>query len=63
MAQICLFLMIESRIIPGRLLQMSPPRRGRDGTPGTHAIIDLDLSRYDRIAARFRAETAEATPS
>ena len=60
-AQICWFLLTEARIIPGRLLQTSPPRRGRDGTPGTHAIIDLDLSRYDRIATRFRAETAEAT--
>jgi transcriptional regulatory protein RtcR len=60
-AQICWFLLTEARMIPGRLLQVSPPRRGRDGTPGTHAIIDLDLSRYDRIATRFRAETAEAT--
>lgn len=60
-AQICWFLLTEARLIPGRLLQASPPRRGRDGTPGTHTIIDLDLSRYDRIATRFRAETAEAT--
>lgn len=59
-AQICWFLLTEARVIPGRLLQVSPPRRGRDGASGTHATIDLDLSRYDRIATRFRAEKAEA---
>jgi transcriptional regulatory protein RtcR len=52
-AQICLFLLVESREIPGRLLQASPPRRGRESRPGTYTIIDLDLSRYDRLASRF----------
>lgn len=58
-AQICLFLLTESRHIPARLLQTSP-RRGRDarGT-GTYSIIDLDLSRYDRLASRFRKEQVE----
>ena len=60
-AQICWFLLTEARVIPGQLLQASPPVRGRDGGPGTLSIIDLDLSRYDRIATRFRAETEEAT--
>jgi transcriptional regulatory protein RtcR len=60
-AQICWFLLTEARAIPGRLLQISPPRRGQEGAPGTYAIIDLDLSRYDRIATRFRAEANEAT--
>ena len=59
-AQICWFLLTEARVIPGRLLQLSPPKRWRDGGPGTHSIIDLDLSRYDPIATRFRAERAEA---
>jgi transcriptional regulatory protein RtcR len=58
-AQICLFLLTESRHLPARLLQTSPVR-ARDGrdtrTPGTYAIIDLDLSRYDRLASRFRKE-------
>jgi len=59
-AQICLFLLTESRAIPGRLVQTGPPS-GRNPTPGgTRAIIDLDLSRYDRIASRFRAETNDA---
>jgi len=56
--QICFFLLTESRHFPGRLLQASPDR-GRTG-PGTVKIIDLDLSRYDRIASRFRDEHREA---
>jgi transcriptional regulatory protein RtcR len=52
-AQICLFLLTESRHIPGRLVQTSPPRRTRAIAPGGYQIIDLDLSRYDRIATRF----------
>jgi len=59
-AQICLFLLTESRHIPGRLLQTSPPPGMRGNDPGTFQIIDLDLSRYDRIATRFaRAEVEE----
>ncbi len=54
-AQICLFLLTESRHLPGRLVQTVPPR-GEKGTPGGHQIIDLDLSRFDRIARRFEAE-------
>ena len=59
-AQICWFLLTEARVIPARLLQSSPPKRWRDGGPGAHDVIDLDLSRYDRIATRFRAEQKEA---
>jgi transcriptional regulatory protein RtcR len=56
--QICLFLLTESRHFPGRLLQCSPPRRGR-GDAGRWRTIDLDLSRYDSIAARFALEQRE----
>jgi len=56
-AQICLYLLTEARWIPGRLLQGSPAK-DRSG-PGEIRIIDLDLSRYDRIASRFRQEAAE----
>jgi transcriptional regulatory protein RtcR len=59
-SQICLFLLTESRYIPGKLLQTAPPRKYRSGEPGTFEIIDLDLSRYDAIAARFRREHVEA---
>ncbi|MEM7058291.1 MAG: RNA repair transcriptional activator RtcR [Pseudomonadota bacterium] len=60
-AQICLFLLTEARYLPGRLLQIAPPRRWRDGDPGSYSVIDLDLSRYDTIATRFAAERAEGT--
>ena len=53
-AQICLFLLTESRHLPGRLLQTSPDRQR--GGQGTVKIIDLDLSKYDRIASRFHQE-------
>jgi transcriptional regulatory protein RtcR len=58
-AQICLFLLTESRHIPGRLLQTSPPTGMRGGDPGTFRIIDLDLSKYDRIATRFARDELE----
>jgi transcriptional regulatory protein RtcR len=57
-AQICLFLLTESRYMPARLVQCSPERDR--GSPGTIKIIDLDLSKYDRIASRFRQEQREA---
>src|SRR5262245_36555365 len=57
-AQICLFLLAEARELPARLIQTSPPGRNESG-PGSYAIIDLDLSKYDRIASRFRKEQQE----
>lgn len=54
--QICWFLLTESRHIPARLLQASPPAKWGEGAPGTLRTIDLDLSRYDAIARRFAAE-------
>jgi len=59
-AQICMFLLVESRQLPGVLLQSSPPRRQRAGEPGNIALIDLDLSRYDGIAKRFHQEQSDA---
>jgi len=57
-AQICLYLLVESRYLPGRLLQTSPERER--GKPGRIKIIDLDLSKYDRIVSRFREERRDA---
>lgn len=57
-AQICLFLLTETRRIPGKLIQASPSRKDRAAT-GTYSIIDLDLSRYDELAARFEEERRE----
>jgi len=58
-AQICMFLLIESRHIPGKILQTSPPRRSDEQGPGEFTVVDLDLARYDRIASRFRLELRE----
>lgn len=60
-AQICLFLLTESRHFPARLIQTAPPRRRHSEQVGRYAIIDLDLSKYDRIAQRFASEQREAT--
>jgi len=57
-AQICLFLLTESRYLPGKLLQSAPERDRK--APGNIRIIDLDLSQYDRIAWRFRQEARDA---
>ncbi len=54
--QICLFLLIESRHIPARLLQTGPHPKRDQKPAGLYGIIDLDLSRYDRIAERFRRQ-------
>ncbi|NML08514.1 RNA repair transcriptional activator RtcR [Sphingomonas sp. G-3-2-10] len=59
--QICLFLLTEARYLPGRLLQTQPSRRSPSSAPGNWTAIDLDLSRYDSIATRFAAATAEST--
>ena len=59
--QICWFLLTEAHYIPGKLIQLSPPK-GRDpDVKGQYQIIDLDLSKYDEIASRFAAERIEGT--
>jgi transcriptional regulatory protein RtcR len=57
-AQICLFLLTETRHFPARLLQTGPPPPNQK-VPGTWQIIDLDLSRFDRLAQRFAQERAD----
>lgn len=59
-AQICMFLMVESRFIPGVLLQTAPPKKQERGSAGSYTLIDLDLSRYDVLAQRFSQAHAEA---
>lgn len=58
-AQICLFLLTETRYFPAQLLQSSPPRKQQNGSAGHLDIIDLDLSRYNLLAGRFAAEREE----
>ena len=63
-AQICLFLLTESHYLPARLIQTAPPRKheGKSrGEAGSYDIVDLDLSKYDRLAARFGDELREST--
>ena len=57
-AQICWFLLSESRHIPARLIQTAPPRDG--GPPGGKLdVIDLDLARYNALQRRFEAAQRE----
>ena len=59
-AQICWFLLTEARTLPARLVQTSPAKaEGRERSIGTHTLIDLDLGRYNKIAARFLKEQEE----
>jgi transcriptional regulatory protein RtcR len=48
--QICLFLLTEARHLPGRLVLTREPGKGDPIT-----VVDLDLARYDKVAARFEA--------
>lgn len=57
--QICLFLLTESRHLPGVLLQSSPPRARVSQEAGSISTIDLNLARYDALANRFAAEQEE----
>lgn len=63
-AQICLFLLVESRQIPAMLLQTSPPKNQNKsmakGDVGSLEIIDLDLARYDVLAQRLAAVRDDA---
>ncbi len=63
-AQICLFLMVEARTIPGKLLQSSPPKTQfavmSAEDVGHYELIDLDLARYDVIAQRLEEARDDA---
>ncbi len=60
-AQICMYLLTEANYLPGKLLQVSPPKTWGSEEPGNFHIIDLDLSRYDKLAQRFVNDQLEAT--
>ena len=56
-AQICWFLLAEARYFPAQLVQTAPPiKRLNQEISGSYTTIDLDLSRYNRIASRFQRE-------
>jgi transcriptional regulatory protein RtcR len=52
-AQICWFLLTESRHIPARLIQTGPPQG--DDPQAKLDVIDLDLARYNALQRRFEA--------
>src|SRR5258708_10820694 len=64
---ICLFLLVESRRIPGVLAQTSPPRRQRMGDPGSYALIDRseehtsELQSPDHLVCRLLLEKKKNT--
>lgn len=61
-AQICWYLLTEARYIPGKLVQTAPIKRERgQGQGGQYQIIDLDLSKYDQIASRFKKDHQAGT--
>jgi transcriptional regulatory protein RtcR len=55
-AQICLFLLTEAHYFPAKLIQTGPSNQLEKRAMGNYTIIDLDLSKYDRIATRFNQE-------
>lgn len=57
-AQICWFLLCETRLVPAKLLQSSPGAPGQRSPLGRLDVIDLDLAKYAQLAARFQARRA-----
>lgn len=64
-AQICWFLLTESHHLPAKLIQTQPDKNKTGpedeaqlpvSPAGKYTVIDLDLSRYDQISARFRQQ-------
>ncbi len=62
-AQISLFLLNEAGTLPGNLIQTSPPMTKKSRNPPVpgYSIIDLDLSKYDKLSTRFEREQSEVT--
>ena len=54
MAQLCLYLLTASHHFPAQLIQLSPPQRALHIQHGTFKIIDLDLSKSDRLTTRLQ---------
>lgn len=53
MHRICLFLLTEARHLPGKLIQSVKVGSREREVIGWYRVIDLDLSKYDRLASRF----------
>ena len=57
-ARICLFLLCEAGLLPGRMLQSYPAGVYGEGTEAGWRTIDITLARYDRLARRFERRKA-----
>jgi transcriptional regulatory protein RtcR len=58
-AQICMFMLTDSHHFPGRLVQSLPPSASPGSSAESFTIIDLELSKYDQLAALVRQERRE----
>jgi len=52
-SRICLFLLCESRIIPGMMIQSYPEHTYDEHVQSGWRTIDLSLTKYDRLVKRF----------
>lgn len=59
-AQICLFLLTESRYFPARLLQSRRDPQARQPWQGALDVVDLDLSAYDALRQRMVVESQDS---
>lgn len=59
-AQICLFLLSESRHLPGKLVDTNPVSESDEPWRGNIVLIDLNLAMYDQLASRFKRESIDS---
>src|SRR5215208_4984364 len=60
-AQISLFLLTESNYFPARLIQTWQSDDRTNKSSSEYRIVDLDLTKYSRIASRFEQEHRDQT--
>src|SRR5450830_1388583 len=60
-AQICLFLLLEARYFPARIVEtFSHGAPDGDAWRGSLQVIDLNLATYDQLAKRFKRESLDS---
>ena len=55
-SQICMFLLAEAKIFPGKLIQSSPLGKSTKEMSGRYEIVDLGHRDFDRIRSRIHFE-------
>lgn len=58
--QICLFLLTEARYFPAKLLETFSHGAEAEKWRGSLELIDLNVSAYDQLAQRFKAESLDS---